>query len=241
LKKAFLLQVVIGSYPIASAARNRTVNATATPGFEELWTKGQMIDRGKFYASKDALFPPLLPVQQQRQQAANQTGAHYLHGDEQHAQGSSGSRGRPRRVNFGWAQHVSVPGSGPQTLPREVTFNAELKQLQWLPPVETEQLRTAVLTNRSRISLPTVPSSSADSGSGGGGPTNGTIGLKLQHGAGAQAEIRVVFRLPPPLMNHSDAAAAASTAGGSGERTRLSVLIMGSGTFCQNCYSRPGC
>ena len=41
--------VVIGTYQAAAASRNATVNVTATPGFESLYTGGQMVDHGKFY------------------------------------------------------------------------------------------------------------------------------------------------------------------------------------------------
>ena len=83
-----------------------------------------------------------------------------------------------RRWNMGWAQHVAVGGSGPQALPREVTYNAALKQLQWAPPVETERLREAVLFNN------TVKLSA-----------EGTY-LRLPRGAGAQAEVIVRLLLP---------------------------------------------
>lgn len=110
----------------------------------------------------------------------------------------------PRRVNFGWAQHVAVDGSGPQTLPREVTFNAELGQLQWLPPVEIEALRGAVLANVTDVST------STSSSSGGS-----TLDLELPPGAGKQTEVLVSFRLPE-------------------DGARLSVLIMAGDSAATN-------
>lgn len=84
-----------------------------------------------------------------------------------------------RRWNFGWAQHVAVPGSGPQALPREISYNPVLKQLQWAPPVELQQLREAVLYNQSNVAV---------------GP--GGLDLGLPAGIGSRAE--VIVRLPLP-------------------------------------------
>ena len=161
--------VLIGSYPIAAAPKNTLVNASATPGFGSLFTRGQMVDSGKYYASKDTLLPPLK------------------------------AGGSPRRVNFGWAQHVGVDGSGPQTLPREVTFNAALGQLQWFPPAEVELLRSAVLVNRSGVDL----------------QRGQVVDLDLPAGSGARSEVLVTFALPPPTMLES------SAHGG-----RISILLM---------------
>jgi sucrose-6-phosphate hydrolase SacC (GH32 family) len=161
--------VMIGSYPIAAAPKNTLVNVSATPGFASLFTRGQMVDSGKFYASKDTLLPPLTP-------------------------GES-----PRRVNFGWAQHVGVDGSGPQTLPREVTFNAALGQLQWFPPAEVEQLRSAVLVNRSDVAM----------------RRGQVMDLALPSRSGARSEVLLTFALPPPSVLES------SALGG-----RISLLIM---------------
>jgi hypothetical protein len=66
---------------------------------------------------------------------------------------------------------------------REVTFNAQLQQLQWLPPAETQRLRTNVLVNQSAIAL---------LGSGGA-----DYDLGLPAGAGVQSEVIVSFPLPP--------------------------------------------
>jgi sucrose-6-phosphate hydrolase SacC (GH32 family) len=87
-----------------------------------------------------------------------------------------------RRWMFGWAQHVAVPGSGPQALPREISYNPVLKQLQWAPPVELQQLREETLVNRSNVRL---------------GGSSG-LDLGLLPGAGAQAE--VMLRVPLPAM-----------------------------------------
>lgn len=105
------------------------------------------------YASKDFLWPPLV------------------------------RGGTPRRVNAGWAQHVAIGGSGPQALMREVTFNAQLQQLQWLPPAETQRLRTTVLANQTTIALP--------------GSSGADYDLGLPAGAGLQSEVIISFPLPP--------------------------------------------
>jgi sucrose-6-phosphate hydrolase SacC (GH32 family) len=48
--------------------------------------------------------------------------------------------GRSRRINWGWA---TVPPASTQTLPREVTFNTEVRMLQQFPIEEINQLRRA--------------------------------------------------------------------------------------------------
>lgn len=83
-----------------------------------------------------------------------------------------------RRVNFGCAEHVAVGGSGPESLPRQVSYNAQLDQLQWALLSELKQLRESVLLNLSDIKLKRCED------------------LRLPSNTAAQAEVIATFALP---------------------------------------------
>jgi len=58
--------------------------------------------------------------------------------------------GGARRINWGWAQ---VPPQSAQTLPREITFNAEARALQQYPIEELAALRGAAVYDASGLAL----------------------------------------------------------------------------------------
>ena len=86
-------------------------------------------------------------------------------------------KGTDRRINWGWSR-VS-PGST-QSLPREISFNPEARQLQQLPIEEVKDLRKASVYSQRDIELkPDEP-----------------VPLKLSHGVAKTSEIVATFALP---------------------------------------------
>ena len=83
--------------------------------------------------------------------------------------------GGKRRINWGWA---TVPPASTQTLPREVTFNAEARALQQYPIEELKALRGDVAYDKSGV------------------PVSGTLDLGLDAGVARQSEVLVSFALP---------------------------------------------
>lgn len=134
---------VIGTY--LHGAPGQPGRAHATPGFEDLFVP-RIIDAGKFYASKDGVYPPP----------------------------AKASQGPQRRVNWGWAM---VPPDSAQTLPRLVTFNPDLRQLEWTPVPEQDSLRKEQLAMLADMRL------------------LGDLDLKLPQGSASQSELEVVFDL----------------------------------------------
>mmetsp|Transcript_4924 Transcript_4924/g.16476 ORF Transcript_4924/g.16476 Transcript_4924/m.16476 type:complete len:548 (+) Transcript_4924:27-1670(+) len=83
--------------------------------------------------------------------------------------------GGKRRINWGWA---TVPPASAQTLPREVTFNAEARALQQYPIEEIAGLRAAAAFDRRGVAV------------------RGSVGLGVPAGVARQAELLVSFSLP---------------------------------------------
>lgn len=84
--------------------------------------------------------------------------------------------GGQRRINWGWA---TVPPASTQTLPREVTFNAEARTLQQYPIKEIESLRGAATP---KANVPVNANTPADMG--------------VAHGQAKTSETLVTFELP---------------------------------------------
>ena len=83
--------------------------------------------------------------------------------------------GGVRRINWGWA---TVPPASTQTLPREITFNAEARTLQQLPIEEIKSLRGAAAYDKSGVTV------------------DGELDLGLADGVARQSEIIASFALP---------------------------------------------
>eukprot|EP01062_Namystynia_karyoxenos_P051182 TRINITY_DN40084_c0_g1_i1.p1 TRINITY_DN40084_c0_g1~~TRINITY_DN40084_c0_g1_i1.p1 ORF type:complete len:574 (+),score=118.38 TRINITY_DN40084_c0_g1_i1:77-1723(+) len=82
-----------------------------------------------------------------------------------------------RRINWAWAK---VPPNSSQTLPREVTFNPVLRQLQWFPAREVEELRAGELLHAGPLPLgPAAPHR-----------------LDIPAADATQCEVEVTFSLP---------------------------------------------
>ena len=143
---------------------------------------GQTEDNGGHYnAAKDSYYPPSKTTIAKYRAAA--AAARAAASTTEAASASPPATLLPsdapwRRINWGW---LIVGVNNAQGLPREVTFNPVLRQLEWAPIEEQKQLRSTVLFNKSSIEL---------------GPTAAlNMGLP-ENGAGRQMEVEIVFELP---------------------------------------------
>jgi len=101
-----------------------------------------------------------------------------------------------RRINWGWAQ---VPPQSAQTLPREVTFNAAVRQLQQYPIAEIAQLRGDAAYDKTGVSVET------------------SLDLGLASGVAKQSEVVASFTLP------SEAGSFGVSVGPAGKATACTV------------------
>jgi sucrose-6-phosphate hydrolase SacC (GH32 family) len=83
--------------------------------------------------------------------------------------------GGKRRINWGWA---TVPPQSTQTLPREITFNAEARTLQQYPIEELTKLREPAAFDKKGLHL------------------SGSLDLGLAKGVTKQSELVASFTLP---------------------------------------------
>ena len=85
--------------------------------------------------------------------------------------------GDSRRINWGWA---TVPPASTQTLPREITFNAEARALQQYPIEEYEQLRGAAAKSAAAVAV----------------KANVNSDLVIAPGVARQSEVVATFPIP---------------------------------------------
>ena len=112
-----------------------------------------------------------------------------------------------RRINWGWAQIAYGPwndgsawDSSAHTLPREITWNAELQQLVFSPLAEQEKLRGSVIGQLKAQSL--------------------LVNKSLSLGAGNQSEISVSFQRPAMAVTLS-----VTVMAGGGDETGVTFTI----------------
>jgi len=85
--------------------------------------------------------------------------------------------GSTRRINWGWA---TVPPASAQTLPRELTFNADARQMQQYPIEEMINLRGPAVYNKADVAV----------------AAGKQLSLGIAAGVMKQSEVITSFRLP---------------------------------------------
>lgn len=167
--------------------------------------KPQLVDAGAFYASKD-FFDPV----------------------------------KQRRILWGWAKIAYGKwtrgqswGSSSHTLPREITWNAELAQLCFAPLEEQSKLRGAVLGKlKPQPLLPAKPLSLLPKGTVGGNQSEAVLSfamptaavnvtVALMVGAGKRGAAAVTLHFTPPATPSKTPWHAVSVSGTGVEATEL--------------------